>query len=96
VMGLPASICCQCRAEKPNPIMSSCVYPLDLRNFFIRKPKARKNCLSSITPLFVEKSVQKYHEQISWVETERTHRCVRGVLAGEGGVKAEMVGGHSG
>ena len=23
VMGLPASICCQCRAENPNPIMSS-------------------------------------------------------------------------
>lgn len=24
VMGRPASICCQCRAENPNEIMSSC------------------------------------------------------------------------
>jgi len=52
VMGLPASICCQWRAEKPNPIMSSWVKPLDLRSFFTRSPKARKNCFSSTKPVF--------------------------------------------
>lgn len=52
MMGLPASICCQCRAEKPNPIMSSCVNPLDLRSFFTRSPKARKNCFSSTKLVF--------------------------------------------
>ena len=49
VIGLPASICCQCRAENPKPIMSSCVCPFALRSFFTRSPKARKNCPSSTT-----------------------------------------------
>jgi len=35
-----------------NPIMSSCVNPLDLRSFFTRSPKARKNCFSSTKPVF--------------------------------------------
>ena len=52
VMGLPASICCQWRAEKPNPIMSSWVNPLELRNLFTRSPKAAKNCFSLTKPVF--------------------------------------------
>ena len=65
MIGLPASICCQWRAEKPKPIMSSCVYLRALRNCLIRKPKARKNCLSFITLKHVFDYQQKHHEQIS-------------------------------
>ncbi len=52
MMGLPASICCQWRAEKPNPIISSWVNPFDLRSLFTRSPRAAKNCFSSIKPDF--------------------------------------------
>jgi hypothetical protein len=65
VIGLPASICCQWRAENPNPIMSSCVYPLDSRNFLTRWPRVRKNCRSSTTPEFVGDRWRQHHEQIS-------------------------------
>ena len=44
--GDSASICCQWRAENPSPIMSSWVYPREVRNFFTRCPRARKNCFS--------------------------------------------------
>jgi hypothetical protein len=66
VIGLPASICCQWRAEKPNPIMSSCVYPLALRNFLTRRPRIRKNCRSFTTSRFVGDGRHQHHEQISW------------------------------
>ena len=66
VIGLPASICCQWRAEKPNPIMSSCVYPLALRNFLTRWPKMRKNCRSFTTSEVVGDGWHQHHEQISW------------------------------
>ena len=65
MIGLPASICCQCLAEKPKPIISSCVYPRDLRSFLILSPNARKNCLSSITSEFVRDGERKHHERIS-------------------------------
>jgi hypothetical protein len=43
VMGLPASICCQCLAEKPNEIMSSWLNPRDFRSLRIRSPSRLKN-----------------------------------------------------
>ena len=69
VMGLPASICCQWRAEKPNPIMSSWVNPLDLRSFFTRSPKVRKNCFSSTKSVFVGDLGLDHHEQISRIRS---------------------------
>ncbi len=65
MMGRPASICCQCRAEKPNEIISSWLYPCCLRNLRIRWPSALKN-FSSSTRQFVLLHEQKHHEQISW------------------------------
>jgi len=65
-MGLPASICCQCRAEKPNEIISSWLYPCFLRNARMRCPSAWKNLCSSTTPQFLLLHEQKHHEQISW------------------------------
>jgi hypothetical protein len=66
VMGRPASICCQWRAENPNEIMSSWLYPCCLRSPRIRWPSALKNFGSSITSRFVLLHEQKHHEQISW------------------------------
>src|SRR5712692_3210683 len=66
VIGRPASICCQCRAEKPNEIMSSWLYPRCLRNPRIRWPSALKNLRSSVTQRFVLLHEQKHHEQNSW------------------------------
>jgi len=43
VMGLPASICCQCLAEKPNEIMSSWLKPWAFRNVRTRPPSRAKN-----------------------------------------------------
>jgi Bacterial SH3 domain len=43
VIGRPASICCQWRAEKPKEIISSWLYPFFLRRPRILQPKARKN-----------------------------------------------------
>jgi hypothetical protein len=65
VMGRPASICCQWRAENPSEIISSCVYPAPSRSFFTRCPKARKNLAWLTTPFYVMAHEQKHHEQIS-------------------------------
>ena len=43
VIGLPASICCQCLAEKPNEIMSSWLKPRAFRNLRIFTPSRAKN-----------------------------------------------------
>jgi len=43
VMGRPASICCQCRAEKPKLIISSWLYLCFFRSSRMRRPSARKN-----------------------------------------------------
>lgn len=66
MIGLPASICCQCRAEKPNEIMSSWLYPCSLRSPRIRCPSALKNFTSFATPPLVLLHERKHHEQISW------------------------------
>src|SRR5258708_9568017 len=49
VIGRPASICCQCLAEKPNEIMSSWLKPPFFLWDLTRWPSARKNfaCWSS-------------------------------------------------
>lgn len=67
VIGRPASICCQCRAEKPKEIISSWLNPSLWRNFLTRWPSALKNFCSLSTPPFVRVHEQKYHEQISCV-----------------------------
>jgi hypothetical protein len=66
VMGRPASICCQWRAENPNEIMSSWLYPRRLRCSRTRWPRALKKLAWSTTPQFVLLYEQKHHEQISW------------------------------
>ena len=43
MMGLPASICCQCLAENPKEIMSSWLKPCLFRNSRMRPPKRAKN-----------------------------------------------------
>lgn len=43
VIGRPASICCQCRAEKPKLIISSWLYLRFFRKSRMRRPSARKN-----------------------------------------------------
>jgi len=66
VIERPASICCQWRAEKPNEIMSSWLYPCFLRSSRIRPPSNLKNLRSSTTRWFVLLHEQKHHEQNSW------------------------------
>ena len=65
VIGRPASICCQCRAEKPKEIMSSWLWPCFFRSSRMRSPSALKNFVSSTTRWFVLLHEQKHHEQIS-------------------------------
>src|SRR4029077_1870496 len=65
VIGRPASICCQCRAEKPNEIMSSWLWPRFRLSSRTRFPNRRKNWAWSITPLFLECHEHKHHEQSS-------------------------------
>jgi len=43
VIGRPASICCQCRAEKPKLIISSWLYLCFFRRSRTRRPNAWKN-----------------------------------------------------
>ncbi len=43
VIGRPASICCQCRAENPKEIISSWLYFLLSRSLRILWPSAMKN-----------------------------------------------------
>ncbi len=70
VIDLPASICCQCLAEKPTEIMSSWLNPRpqspafpDLSNPFAKPGKEfRLICHLSV----VKFHAQKHHEQISW------------------------------
>jgi len=77
VIGLPASICCQWRAENPKPIISSCVYSRALRSFRILSPNVRKNRASSITGPVLRSRWQMYHEQISWscLKRDRAGEC---------------------
>lgn len=65
VIGRPASICCQRRAEKPNEIMSSWLWPRFRLSSRTRFPNRRKNWAWSITPMFLECHEHKHHEQIS-------------------------------
>jgi hypothetical protein len=65
VIGRPASICCQCRAEKPNEIISSCVKPFCLRRSRTLWPNPRKNFVWSVTGYFVAGHAQFHHEQNS-------------------------------
>jgi hypothetical protein len=67
VIGLPASICCQCLAENPNEIMSSWLKRLPFRSPRTRSPNRAKNFARSGTSEFVEFHEQKHHEQISCV-----------------------------
>ena len=76
VMGLPASICCQWRAENPKPIMSSCVYLRALRRLRTRSPSARKNRPSSITASVLESYEQEDHEQISSLSSSCLQKVV--------------------
>ena len=43
VIGLPASICCQCLAEKPKEIISSWLSPLLFLNSRTLSPSLEKN-----------------------------------------------------
>src|ERR1700680_5124733 len=65
VIGRPASICCQCRAENPKEIISSWLLPRLLRNSLTRRPSALKNLALSTTPRLLLLPEQKHHEQIS-------------------------------
>lgn len=49
VIGLPCSICCQCRAEKPREIMSSWLSFERIRCDRSLAPSCRKNGLKSIS-----------------------------------------------
>src|SRR5713226_9519781 len=81
VMGRPASICCQCRAEKPNEIMSSWLYPRCFRSSRMRWPSALKNLRSSVTQQFVLLHEQKHHEQNSWPHIWFSNKISVGVWA---------------
>jgi hypothetical protein len=84
VIGRPASICCQCRAENPKPIMSSWVYLRVLRKSRTRSPSARKNRVSSITTQFLKCHARKHHEQNSCGSYLRCERMI-----GMGGIVTE-------
>jgi hypothetical protein len=72
VIARPASTCCQCRAEKPNPIISSWVKLCRIRCFRRRLPSSLKNGAKSRssdcrdkTPSRGTRHEQLHHEQNS-------------------------------